>query len=186
MSFAIYAAVGLLGLAVGLVVLVFMSFGIFKPKEGINLDRGQAPWYLWVSGISMLISSAYFALHNYFLDSATFGGYGVFWTALATLFYWGGDNRTIGAISIVYAVWSLALVFAYATVSATLFVVLLLLVLIFLALIPSAWGKVNAKILGTLELLCLIFTLIAVVGLIFSSVPELQGYAGLFLWPPLL
>lgn len=186
MTYAIYAALGLLGLAVGLATLVFMSFGILKPREGSNLDRGQAPWYLWVSGVSMLIASAYFAMHNDFLDSATFGGYGVFWTALGTLFYWGGDSRTIGPISIGYAVWSLALMFAYATISATLFVVLLLLVFIFLALIPSAWGKANARLLGALELLCLIFTIIAIVGLIFTAVPKLQGYAGIFIWPPLI
>ncbi|MDI9645359.1 MAG: hypothetical protein QFX40_01530 [Archaeoglobales archaeon] len=186
MSYVIYAAVGLLGLAVGLSILIFTSFGILKPKEGSNLDRGQAPWYLWVSGIAMLIASAYFAMHNDFLDAATFGGYGVFWTAIGTLFYWGGDSRTLGPIAIGYAVWSLALMFAYATVSATLFIVLLLLVLIFLSLIPAAWDKVNAKVLGTLELLCLIFTLIAVVGLIFAAVPELEGYAGIFIWPPLI
>lgn len=186
MSYVIYAAIGLLGLAVGLATLLFMSLGILKPKEGSNLDRGQAPWYLWVSGIAMLISSAYFAMHNDFLDAATFGGYGVFWTALGTLFYWGGDSRTIGPISIPYALWSLALMFAYATVSATLFVILLLLVLIFLSLIPSAWGKVNAKLVGSFELLCLIFTLIAVVGLIFTAIPKLEGYASVFLWPPVI
>lgn len=186
MSYVIYAAMGLLGLAVGLTILVFMSFGILKPREGSNLDRGQAPWYLWVSGIAMFISSAYFAMHSDYLDAATFGGYGVFWTALGTLFYWDGDSRTIGPVSVVYMFWSLALMFAYATVSATLFLVLLLLVLIFLSLIPSTWGKENAKLLGVLELLCLIFTLIAVFGLILSSIPALSGYAGIFLWPPLI
>lgn len=186
MSFVIYAALGLLGLATGLAILIFSNFGIIKEKEGALLSNAQAAWFLWVAGVAELIASAYFAAQADFLDAATFGGYGLFWVALGTMTYWKGDARVLGPISIAYAVFSLPLMFAYATVSSTLFLVVLMLFLIFLALIPAAWGKASAKLLGTLQLICLIFTVLSIIGLVFAAVPALQGYASWFLWPRLI
>lgn len=186
MSFVIYAALGLLGLCTGLAILIFCNFNIIKQKEGYLLGNGQAAWFIWVSGIAELIASGYFAMHLDFLDAATFGGYGLFWMALGTMVYWGGDGRVLGPMAIAYAIFSLPLMFAYATVSSTLFLVILMLFLIFLALIPAAWEKANAKVLGTLQLICLIFAALSILGLVFAAIPALAGYASWFLWPALI
>ncbi len=186
MSFVIYAALGLLGLTTGLAILIFCNFNIIKTKEGYLLGNGQAAWFIWVSGVAELIASAYFAMHLDFLDAATFGGYGLFWMALGTMSYWKGDGRVLGPMAIAYAIFSLPLMFAYATVSSTLFVVILMLFLIFLALIPAAWEKASAKALGTLQLICLIFAALSILGLVFMAIPELAGYASWFLWPALI
>jgi len=110
-SFVIYAALGLLGLATGLAILIFSNFGIIKEKEGALLSNAQAAWFLWVAGVAELIASVYFAAQADFLDAVTFGGYGLFWVALGTMTYWKGDARVLGPISIAYAVFSLPLMF---------------------------------------------------------------------------
>lgn len=185
MAQEIYAALGLLGLCVGLATLI-LSAKVIKPKEGAGeLSASQSAWFLWVAGVAELIASLYFALGNSTVNAATFGGYGLFWMALGTMVRWNGDSRVLGPISIGYAVFSLGLAIVFATVSLTLFLVVLMLFLIFLALIPAAWGKESQNLLLVLYVLCLIFALIAVLGLIFASVPELSKVASAFLWPPI-
>ncbi|MDI9643736.1 MAG: hypothetical protein QFX35_00770 [Candidatus Verstraetearchaeota archaeon] len=186
MSFVIYAALGLLGLCTGLAILIFCNFGMIKPKEGALLGNGQAAWFIWVAGVAELLASYYFMIHADYLDAATFGGFGLFWMALGTMIYWNGDGRVLGPMAVAYTIFSVPLMFAYATVSSTLFLVLLMLVLIFLALIPAAWDKANAKVLGTLQLICLIFAALAIFGLIFAAIPALSQYSSWFLWPKLI
>lgn len=182
----IYAALGLLGLCTGLAILIFCNFGIIKPKEGALLGNGQAAWFIWVAGVAELFASYYFMTLGDYLDAGTFGGYGLFWMALGTMVYWNGDGRVLGPMAIAYAIFSIPLMFAYATVSSTLFLVILMLFLIFLALIPAAWDKANAKLLGTLQLICLIFAALSILGLIFGTMPQLQSYQSWFLWPALI
>ncbi|GEM_PF-1402675 len=172
MSELIYAALGLLGLDTGLMILIFCNFNIIKTKEGSNLPKGQASWFLWVAGMAEVIAAAFFFGVGDTLDAATFAGFGLFWMGLGTISFWAGDGRVLGPMAIAYAIFAAALTPAYMCTSWTLGLLLLFLVFIFLALIPSAWDKANAKLLGTLQLITFLIAMVAIFGLVWASLPE--------------
>jgi succinate-acetate transporter protein len=171
-SALIYAALGLLGLNTGLMILVFCNFGMIKAKEGVSLPNGQAAWFLWVAGVAELFAAAFFFGVGDTLDAATFAGFGLFWVGLGTFTFWGGEGKVLGPMAIAYAIFSAALTPAYMGISWTLGLVLLFLVFIFLAIIPAAWGKANAKVLGTLQLICFLITMVAIFGLVWASLSD--------------
>jgi succinate-acetate transporter protein len=188
MSALIYAALGLLGLDTGLAILFFCNFNIIKAKEGLNLPRGQVAWFLWVAGVAELFASYYFFAVGDTLDAVTFGGFGLFWMGLQALIYLGGDGRVLGPMAIAYAVFSIPLIFAYATASLTITAIIVMLLLIFLSLIPAAWDKTNAKLLGTLQVICFTITSIAIIGLVLGSMTgtSLEGIGKMLLGPALI
>ncbi|MGY0288747.1 MAG: hypothetical protein ACUX7D_08375 [Candidatus Methanodesulfokora washburnensis] len=164
-----FAALGLLGLDTGLAILFLQNFGIIKPKEGADLAKGQAAWFLWVAGVAELFASYYFYVAGDALDAMIFGAYGLFWMGLFALTYWSGDARVLGPVGIAYAIFTLPLIPVTAMISLTICGIIVMLLLIFLALIPATWGKANAKVLGILQLVCFVITSIAIIGLIFAS-----------------
>lgn len=182
MSALIYAALGLLGLNTGLMILIFCNFDVIKTKEGVSLPKGEAAWFLWVAGIAEIIAAAFFYGAGDTLDAATFAGFGLFWMGLGTINVWGGDGRVLGPMAVAYAIFAIALTPAYFMAAYILGALLLFLVFIFLAIIPAAWDKANATVLGSLQLITFIIATIAIIAAVWGSLPNSGNTATLYSW----
>jgi len=170
----IYAALGLLGLNTGLAILIMCNFGLIKAQADLSLPRGQAAWFLWVAGIAELFAAVFFFASGDNLDAATFGGFGLFWMGLGTINVWSGkvdtaDARVLGPMAIAYAIFAIALFPVYLSISYVLGALLFLLFLVFLAIIPAAWGKASATVLGSLQLITFIIATIAIIGAVWYA-----------------
>lgn len=163
MTALIYAALGFLGLNTGLMILIFCNFGLIKSSEG--LPKGQAAWFLWVAGIAEIIAAYFFFGFGDTLDSATFAGFGLFWMGLGTMILWGGDGAVLKPMAISYAIFAIALMPYYLSISYVLGALLLFLFFIFVAIAAGA----NAKVLGTIQLITFIIALIALVAAVWYS-----------------
>jgi hypothetical protein len=164
MTALIYAALGLLGLNTGLIILIFCNFGMVKALD--NLPKGQAAWFLWVGGVAELIAAYFFfAGAGDTLDAATFGGFGLFWMGLGTLILWGGAGEVLRPMAIAYTIFAIALTPAYFTVSYVLGILLVMLVLVFVCIAAGA----PATVLGSVQLITFIVATVAIIGAVWYS-----------------
>ena len=139
------SALGLLGLAMVTLVASSSKLGW---TDGTTLI---IPWALFLGATAQLMACIYDFKKNNIFGATAFGGYAMFWYAVAlTWMLKGGffgadiaaacDDRQLGFAFLGYLIFSLYMTIASAETSKVLFAILILIDLLFLGLTMSTFG----------------------------------------------
>lgn len=139
------SALGLFGLAMVTLVASSQKLGL---TDGIGF---VLPWAIILGGVAQLIACAYDFKHNNLFGAIAFGGYGLFWIAVAMSWMVKAgtlgeglagqvDGRQFGVAMLGYLIFSLILLGATLRISKTMFSIIALIIVLFLSLAFDSFG----------------------------------------------
>jgi len=141
------SAVGLFGLAMVTLVASSQKLGITSGTSFI------IPWAIFLGGFAQLFACINDSKRNNVLGTTTFGGFALFWFAVATSWLIkngvlgetmaaGIDGLQLGFAFGGYLIFSLFLTFGFATTNKVLFIDLIFIDLLFVGLTLNAFGVI--------------------------------------------
>jgi succinate-acetate transporter protein len=159
------APLGLTGLAMVTLIAASQKLGW---TEGLSL---LVPWAIFLGGIAQLIACVYDFKHNNIFGATAFGGYGLFWLAVAAswmikmgvfgeILAKAVDVRQLGFVFLGYLIFSLFVTVASFKTNKALIAILILIDLLFLGLMfdafkfgeywhtMAAWSELTISIIG--------------------------------------